>query len=276
MHPSSHRPALFAALALTLAGVSSQAAAVEPLDTFNARVGGYVSHFDTNLRADGETSTGTDVDVDRDLGLGQGNTLGFVGLSWRPLDRHEFGFAYYNDKASASKRLLRDIEFDGTIFRANSTVSSEFKLDAYEVNYAWWAASHDRWAMGPRVGLIWYKLELGMDLELDTNGNQVSNSISKTVDTNLPSPSIGAAWRWTPAQDWRISADVGYFKANVYDVDAHITYGRLAVEWYPWERVGFLLDYTANRINASVNQSRLEGDVKLKDSGMRVGISYRF
>lgn len=276
MRPSSNRTALSAALTLMLAGASAQAAAIEPLDTFNARIGGYVSRFDTNLRADGETQNGTDIDLSRDLGLDPDDTLGFVGLSWRPFERHEFGFSYYNDDASASKKLARDIEFNDTVFLANSTVRSEFKMDAYEVNYAWWALSRDRWAMGPRVGLIWYKLELGVDLELDTSGGQVSNSVSQTVDADLPSPSIGAAWRWTPAKDWRISADVGYFQANVSNVDADITYARLGVEWYPWERVGFLVDYTANRLSASVSQSRLDGDVDIQDSGLRVGIAYRF
>jgi hypothetical protein len=276
MRPSLHRPALLVALALLLAGVSSQAAAVEPLDRFNARVGANISRFDTRLSADGETQAGTDIDLERDLDLGLDDTLGFIALSWRPFERHEFGVSYYNDGASASRKLGRDIEFDGTVYYANSTVRSEFKVDAYEINYVWWAASHDRWAMGPRAGLIWYKARLGLELELDSDGNEVSNSLGKSVDTDLPSPAIGAAWRWTPAQDWRISADVGYFNADLNHVDADITYGRLGVEWYPRERVGLLLDYTMNRIDAAVDQSGLHGDVKLDDSGLRLGVAYRF
>ncbi len=276
MQRASRRPILLATLALLLCGAATQAAAVEPLDTFNVRIGGYGNRFDTNLRADGTTGTGTDIDLHQDLGLDQDNTIAFVGMNWRPFDHHEFGLAYYNDDSSASRKLQRDIDFNGTLYQTNSTVRAKYKLDAYELNYVWWAASHERWALGPRVGLIWYKLKLGLDMELDASGNPASNAISGTADANLPSPSIGASWRWTPARDWRVSADVGYFKANINDVDGDVTYGRLGLEWYPWQRVGFLLDYTANRIDASVQQSELTGKVRLDDSGVRVGIAYRF
>ena len=263
-------------LAFGLLAIVRPAAAVEPLDTFNLRVGGYLNRFDTDLRANGETTSGTDIKLDHDLGLDQGNTIGFVGLNWRPLDHHEFGFSYYNDNVSATRQLQRDITVRDTVYHANSTVRAEYKLDAYEVNYVWWGASHERWALGPRVGLIWYQVKLGLDLELDTAGNQAGTSASEDVDADLPSPTIGAAWRWTPAKDWRISADLGYFKANINDVDAEVTYGRLGVEWYPWQRVGFLLDYTANKISASVDQSRFNGNVHLRDQGVRVGVAYRF
>ena len=56
--------------------------------------------------------------------------------------------------------------------------------------------------MGPRVGLIWYQAELGLEMELDSAGNQVSNSVSTEVDADLPSITIGGGWRWTPARDY--------------------------------------------------------------------------
>ena len=273
---SRYRSLVSLSLACGLLVVAHPANAVEPLDTFNARVGSYTNRFDTELRANGETFSGTDIKLHRDLGLDQDNVLGFVGLNWRPFDRHEFGFNYYSDDASATQQLQRDISFNNTIYQANSTVRSNYKLDAYEVNYSWWAVSRERWALGPRVGLTWYQIKLGLDMELDANGDQVATSASTNIDTDLPSPTIGAAWRWTPAQDWRISADLGYFKANVDNIDADVTYGRVGVEWYPWQRVGFLLDYTANKINASVDHSRFNGQIDLVDQGMRVGIAYRF
>ena len=135
MHTSLRRPVLFAALALALCGMASPALAVEPLDTFNVRVGGYVNRFDTDLRADGELRPGTHINLHQDLGLDQDNTLGYVAANWRPFERHEFGFSYYNGDASTTRKLQREIVFDDTVYQANSTVRSEYKLDAYELNY---------------------------------------------------------------------------------------------------------------------------------------------
>lgn len=252
------------------------ALAVEPLDTFSARIGGYITDFSTEVRADGETGRGTLIDLERDLGLDESNTIGFIGLNWRPWEHHEFGFSYYKDDADARRVLQRDIEFDGTVYETSTTVRTEVNIDAYEAYYVWWAASREDWALGPRVGLIWYSLEMSLAVELDANGNQVGGAISREVDADLPAPTIGGAGRWTPAEDWRVSAELGYFSADINDVDADVTFGRVGVEWFPWERTGFSLDYTASKIEADVNKNSFRGNLDFTDSGLRLGVVYRF
>ena len=263
-------------LALVALAVAPAAHAVEPLDTFSARIGGYVNHFDTEVRADGETSAGTPIDLERDLGLEQDEVIGYVGVTWRPWDRHEFGLTYHQNGSSSERRLQRDFSFDGAVYPASATVRTEFDADGYEASYTWWAASHETWALGPRLGLIWYSIDLGVDLTVDANGNQAGGASDREVSFDLPAPTIGGGWRWTPADDWRIVADVGYFAADINDVDADVVFGRLGVEWYPWQTVGFSLDYVSSRIQADTNKSDFSGDVDFVDSGMRLGVVYRF
>lgn len=270
-----HSTALLAAA--LLASASLECRAVEPLDTFSARIGGYVTNFDTKVRADGETDRGTEVDLSRDLGLDDSNTIALVAVTWRPWDRHEFGFAYYTDDADATRRITRTIEFDGTRYEANSILRAKVDLDSYEAYYVYWAADKENWALGPRVGLIWYKLALDVSLQVDSAGNRIDGAISESVDADLPAPTIGGSWRWAPGQgDWRFSADVGYFTADVNDIDASVTYGRIGTEWFPWERAGFSLDYTARKIDADANKTSFEGNLDFIDSGIRLGFVYRF
>ncbi|WAC64560.1 hypothetical protein OVA13_07330 [Pseudoxanthomonas sp. SL93] len=250
--------------------------AVEPLDRFSARIGGYITRFDTDVKADGETQEGTEVDLHRDLGLSDDDAIAFVAVTWRPWDKHEFGLAYYGNDSSASRELTRDIVFDGTVYEASATVDSEFDLDTYELDYTWWAASHEDWALGPRVGLIWYQMDLRLSAEVEADGEQVGGTISESVDADLPAPVIGADWRWTPGEDWRVSAELGYFSAKLNDIDADITYGRAGVEWFPWERVGFSLDYTINHIKADAEKDRFDGSLDFVNSGLRLGAVYRF
>ena len=130
--------------------------------------------------------------------------------------------------------------------------------------------------MGPRFGLIWYSLKLGLSVEVDANGNQGGASRASEVSADLPAPTIGGGWRWTPADQWRLSADIGYFSANVDNIDANVTFGRLGVEWYPWERFGFNLDYTLSHIEANAEKNNFNGDVDFQDAGIRFGVAYRF
>jgi hypothetical protein len=118
---------------LVLAGVLawSNAGAVEPLDTFNAHIGGYITQFDTKIRGDTQTQQGNEIDFDRDLDLAQGNAIAYAGVSWRPWTNHEFGLNYYQDDASAERRINREFEFNGTTYQANSTIHSESAIDTY-------------------------------------------------------------------------------------------------------------------------------------------------
>ncbi|WP_372016287.1 hypothetical protein [Pseudoxanthomonas sp. 10H] len=273
------KPRILAPLAAALlAATAFDCAALEPLDTFSFRVGGYITEFDTKVRADGQTGDGTNIDLERDLGMNQSNTVAFVGATWRPWEKHEFGLSYYQDDASATKQIDRDIEFDGETYETSSTLRAELDLDAYEAYYVYWAADRDTWTMGPRLGLVWYRIGLGLSLEVDANGNPVgSGGISGKVDADLPAPSIGGSWRWVPGgSDWRLSADLGYFAADIDSIDADVTFGRFGVEWFPWDNWGASLDYTMRRIEADAEKTSFDGNFRFIDNGLRLGVVYRF
>lgn len=275
---SAARPLAPSVVPLTLALIAASPAAfaIEPLDTFNVRIGGYISTFDTQVRADGETTAGTEFDLERDLDMDSDNTVAMVGLTWRPFERHEFSFSFRQDDMDATTRLQRDIIFNDTVYPASATVRSDFSVDTYEASYVWWAMSHENWALGPRLGVVWYSMDLRLDLELDANGNPTTETISNDVSADLPEPAIGGAWRWTPAEQWRVSADAGYFSADVGDVDGDVFFGRAGVEWYPWESFGFWLDYTISDVDVDIDKTRYQGDFVFQDSGVRLGVAYRF
>lgn len=261
-----------------LAALPTGAGAQEltPLDTFSARIGGYITTFDTEVRADGTTARGTPIDLEADLGLDNSAAIGYVGVTWRPWEHHEFGLTYYQYDADNTRAVSRDFTFQDTTYTTNSVISTDVGIDGYELYYTWWAASNERWALGPRIGLVWYRMNMTVSLLVDANGNNFGGSRREDVEANLPSPAIGGSWRWVPAPEWRISADAGYFAANVDNVDADVVYGRLGVEWFPWERSGFSLDYTISKINADADRSRFTGNFDFVESGFRLGYVYRW
>lgn len=264
---------LLAALSLT-PGV---AAAVEPVDTFSASIGGYVTRFDTRIRADGELIDGTTIDLGRDLGLDKNDTIGFASVSWRPFERHEFGLSYFSNDTEADKRLERDIVFDDSVYRASATVHGRYDLDSVEAYYTWWGFLSENWALGPRVGLTWYQIELGVELELGVDGEPVgSGGLEDSVSADLPAPTLGASWRWTPAEDWRLLVDAGWLSTEINDIDGTIVYGRFAVEWHPWQRMGLVLDYTLSDIQAQTERRLYTGRLEMRNSGLRFGLVYRY
>jgi hypothetical protein len=269
------------ATCLALAGLgftTTQAHAVEPLDTFSARLGGYITQFDTQIRADGQTQRGNQIDLDKDLGLGQGNAIAYVGLTWRPWNDHEFGLAYYQDDASADRQIHRDFEFRGDLYTSDTTVHSERALDTYEAYYVWWAANNPTWTLGPRVGLVWYRIDLSLERTRNPDGTPVVNTFRDEVSADLPVPTLGGSWRYVPGGNtaWRLGADAGWFSLNTSGLNGDVYFGRLGVEWFPWERWGFSLDYTSRRIKVDADKSGFTGNFNFRDSGIRLSGVYRF
>ena len=262
--------------ALGMAGLPAQAQELTPLDHFSVRIGGYISSWSTDLRANGTTLRGTEIDLNRDLGLDDSNTIGYISATWRPWEDHEFGFAYYTTDADSTRTTQRDITFQNQTYVANSTLSSDLGIDAYEGTYNWWVVQHDDWALGPRFGLIWYKLDLSLALVVEANDQAATNSRRETASADLPSPTIGGSWRWVPADQWRISADAGYFSANIESIDADVVFARAGVEWFPWEQAGFSLDYTLSKVTADSDASDFDGSVDFIDEGLRLGFVYRW
>lgn len=252
------------------------AAAVEPLDRFSFSIGTYLTRFDTQLRADGETGRGTRVDLRRDFGLDPEARIAFAGLTWRPFDRHEFGVGYFADSVEADRRLQRDIVFEDKVYEAASTVHARYDLDSIEAYYVWWAFSEDTWALGPRVGLTWYQVDFGLKATLQMDGTPATGELEEHYKGDLPAPTIGAGWRWTPARDWRVSADAGWLSTEVNGIDADIGYGRVGLEWHPRPRFGVLLDYSRFQIDASTRRRDFTGHLRMHNSGLRLGLVFRY
>lgn len=275
MSRTSHcRNAILLAL---LAGAPGVAAAVEPLDTVNFSIGSYLTRFDTELRADGRFTNGTSIDLRRDLGLDPNDTIAFARLSWRPFDRHEFGLSYFGTDVAVERRLQHDIVFEDHVYEASATVRASYDLDSLEAYYVWWAFSSENWALGPRLGVTVYQIELGLDLTLDVNGNPVgSGGLKDSFNGDLPAPTIGASWRWTPAEDWRIAADAGWLSTEINNIDGTVGYARLGVEWHPWQHAGLMLDYNVMDIRASTERRHFTGHLDMRNSGLRLGLIVRY
>ena len=249
---------------------------LQPVDRASIQLGFTLPDFDTEVRADGQTSDGTRVDLSRDLGLESSNLVGSLGLTWRPWDNHEFSLTYFNDDSDATRRITRDISFDGTDYQVNSTLRSEMDVDAYTLAYVWWMKHESNWAIGPRVGMVYYDIDLSLQLTADAAGNAISGGARASTSPQLPVPVIGGSWRWVPAKNWRLKLDAGYFSADFDNVDGSVSYLNGGVEWFPWQNWGLTLTYSHQNIDVEASRNAFNGDVDFVNSTATLGVIYRF
>lgn len=265
---------------LLLFGATAGAADAPMLDGFAIDLGLFANNLDADVKLNGDSAGGSRVDLNRDLGLDSSRNLPFIAMTWRPFERHEFGFNYYQDDVSRARTLTREITIRDDAYEAGVELSSKLTYKSYGLGYRYWAWIGDAAALGVGVGMQFYDL----DLKLRGSGTIVGPGGSGTVvadlethaSTNIPDPYIGAAWRYQMV-DWaRLVADAGVFKANVGDVDATLYNVRFGVEFYPWENFGIVTQYMYNRIDADVSKNDFDGNARFTFDGAQVLARLRF
>lgn len=264
-------------LTALLPSMVSAQSALTALDKASISLRLALPNVSTELRADGANNNGTTIDFKRDLAVDSSNVVAFIGGTWRPWDDHEFALSIYNDSDSATNIIEREIIFDGVIYGVDSTVKTERKLRTYDFSYTWWAANHERWALGPRIGLVYYNWDASLEMITDANGNPVAGgTVSSEISPSLPAPTIGAGWRWLPSEAWRIRVDAGYFNANINDIDSGVTYLNAGLEWFPHEHWGVSLNIGRQNIDLSQLKNDFRGDLDFRQTNSSVGVTYRF
>jgi hypothetical protein len=269
--------AIWAMTAALWAGAASAENTLPLLDKASFSLSLALPNVSATVRADGVSSEGTPLNVERDLGLNGRNLVASMGATWRPWQNHEFSFTYFGDDNQATRQLSRDIVFEGVTYAVDSTVESKLSLSTYDVSYTWWGINNESWALGPRVGIVYYRLDAGLEMTLDANGEPVINdAVKATINPDIPAPSLGASWRWRPADDWRVRLDAGYLNTRIDAFDGSIQYINGGVEWLPWTHWGFSLNLLRQSIRVQGDQSDFTGDLDLTQTNASLGVIYRF
>lgn len=246
------------------------------LDRASVQIGFTAPDFDTIVRADGSTTGGTQVHLTRDLGLENSNVVGSLSLSWRPFENHEFFLTYFNDDADATRRLDREVVFEDTVYEVDATVHSELDIDAYTFAYVWWAKNEENWALGPRLGMVYYDIGASIELTADANGDQVTGGVREEASPKVPAPVIGGSWRWVPADDWRLKLDAGYFSTSLSDIDGSVSYINAGAEWFPWKNWGLAFNYSYQDVDVESERDAFRGDLDFVNKTATLGVIYRF
>ena len=251
-------------------------AAVELLDQFAIRVGGFATRFDTEIRRDDpDGGRGTDIDFDKELGLEDRQVIEFIGADWRPWKRHEFGLNFFREEYRGTRRLNRDIVFGEETFALDSTVRSELALQAFEFHYTYWPIARETWALGFRVGYMDFRLHTAIELLLGIDGEAPSMVAETEVTEYIPAPSFGVDLRAMATPRWRVSAHVGWFEAKFKNISPVVATARIGLEYLPWENLGLWADYGLHYLDADVHTSRFDGALRIYQGGLRLGVTWR-
>jgi hypothetical protein len=267
-----NRSALLAALVLAVPAAAS--AQVAPLDRVSVSVAAAFpdNSIDFNFESN---SSNESVDFESDLGLDTNNLIAQVGATWRPWENHQFGLTYFGNSTDNTRTLDEPIEWNGVVY--DGTVKSELDFAAYDISYIWWAKNEQSYALGPMFRLTYITIDSKIDLTIDADGEPVvDDSFKRSGNTDIPAPTIGGAWRWVPAANWRINAEAGYMQANFSDFDGSALVASGGVTWFPWENWGIGVNGIYIDFDVDTDNDDFRGDLSASQWNYNLAFTYRF
>lgn len=263
------------ALLLAILAPAVQAEKPMALDRFYLSLGAYQADSDADARIDGSNGViGTDVNFEDDFGLTKDRTVGRVRFGFLVGDSQGIEVDGYRFHRSASERLSRSITYDGSVFNVDAEVYGRLNLDFASVAWRWWVPAGDRDVWGIGLGGGYYRIAGEVAGVGSLNGNVQQLDLSDSASAWAPLVELG--WRHAFSESSRLYADIAGVKKNNGSLQGHIYNLSLGYEYFPWQNVGFGVEYGAQRIKLEAQKRNFDGELNVRLSGPSVFLKGRW
>ena len=225
---------------VTLAGGAyAQNSNGEPWDKFNISLGGFASRSNSSVQLNDET-TGLGVSIDLENTLNVDSSLDTVRLDslyrWGDTDRHQIEFHYFANNREGVRTLSQDIKIGDITYNAGDTLTTNFDMEFFNVDYAYAIVQSDEVRLALSGGLHITGVELTIDSNLGA-GFQEEESFT------APLPVLGFRLDVNLAKNWRLRTRTDVFYLEYDNFTGGLADSYFGVEWNPFKHVGFGLGY---------------------------------
>lgn len=228
-------------------------------DRFNLNVGGFISNSNTEARLSSDIlGVGTLIDFEDDLGLEEDETVARIDGHYRFKPRHRIDFSWFDLSRDGRETLLRDIQYEDTIFTAGTAVDSELGFTVIKVVYTYSFFQKEKIDLGVSTGLYVYDFESEI-VAPETRTKEES-------DGTAPFPTFGLRVTWAFKPELFFRAHLDYFDIDRSDVEGEVIDILVALEHQTWKNVGLGIGY--NDVDAEGEDKEDRDEVKLEYDGL--------
>jgi hypothetical protein len=252
-------------------------------ETFNLRLGGFLSDFDTAVKLSGPGG-GTQVDLEDTRGLEDDQAVFRGEATWRFAPRHRVSFGYYGferDAINSSSDGFTVDTPDGSFeFDANVSIRSEFDWTLVPVTYSYSFYKTEAWELAGSLGVHWFDTRIGFSgsATVTPPGGVPAPvaSASEVESASGPLPVIGIQAEYAISSRWRFGARLQYFGLDYDDYSGDLTDIQLRTEYWFNDNFGAGIGYTWYDIDFAKENGPYELGVEYSYDGLEGYVAFRF
>ena len=238
---------------------------------FYLETGYYFPNITTRLRVDGD-NLGTEINLEDDFNFESEMSVFRLGGFIRISPKSQLAVSYTRMHRSKRRTVERDIEWNDTIFEANSDINLKFDVNYFAATYRYSFFNEKNWNAGLSVGLR--GVDIGTSINARFNNRQASR------EANVLAPAIlfgvhGSAYL-TPNLLARYSLE--YFYLSVNGIDVTVIESNAAVQYFIFKNIGLGLAYSTNdyRLRDVPLTDNFDGKIEFGFGGFNLFLSARF
>jgi len=248
------------AISLALMSASAQAAPINQTlnDRLAFRIGPFFPSIDTSVAIGGQKQSFEDY-------LDDTATTGAIEGAWRISKHFRLNFGYWAVNRDSSDSLDHSTPIGPINVPAGTTIAASFDSSLASAALGWTFVVTDTTEFGVSLGLS----ALSLKSELGASVPGLGNACFTAFDETYPLPTLGVYINQALSPKWSLTGKFGGIGLSIGDdFDGTVIEAMGAVEFRPWQNVGFVLAYVYNDADATLNNV-------IDDSGVEVEWNYQ-
>lgn len=243
------------------------AAEPDPHDEWSVSLGAFRAITDTTISAragaGGYHADGS-FNLEDDLGLDDRTPVGLVRFDRRITPDQSLSLEYFGFDRENEVGITRRIVYDGYTYEASASVRGRLDYDFGSAAWHWWFGDGaTRWGLG--AGVAYYRVDTLLAGEASFDGETVQAS-SRSSDAAF-APMAELAWRHAFSDRLRGYATLSGVAKDGGALHGHVIEAAVGLEWFPWRRVGFALEYGQTEIRLVRDRDHWDAKLDLKLRG---------
>jgi hypothetical protein len=231
-------------------------------------IGSFITDYDSEFRlTSSRFGRGTTISFEDDLGLEESNTVIRLDGHYRFAARHRVEFSYFDLSRDGKTISTRPLLIEDTLFRRGSNLDTTFDYQILKFAYAYSFWQSGKFDLSTSAGL--YTFDLGISVESD-DGKEESE------EGTAPFPMFGLHLDYRLGEDIYLLSSFEYFFVDEDDFEGELTDANIALEYRPFENLGFGLGYNAVTIFTEATDDDDDDKFDYEYNGILLYLSWNY
>ena len=235
-------------------------------DRFRISFGTFITDYESDIRiSSGTLCMGTDLSFEDDLGLDESKTVFKLAGHYRFAAKHRLEFSYVDLSRDGDTVTSFPIIINDTFYRKGSRLDTEFDYKVFKLAYAYSLWQTEKMDLSISGGAYMFDVDL----------NIISDEgIEEGESGTAPFPMFGLNLNYRMNDRFRFIAGYEYFSINKNDFEGELIDMIVALEFKPFEKIGFGIGY--NDVSIFAEDSDANDEFEYEYDGILAYVTITF